>query len=286
MEVAGHRLGPGVGDADRRPAERVVVEADALHVGARGGAVGAVEDDAGAGTRERGRGAAVGAHERNLLARSKTSTGPGPAPISRRPAPTAAEAISRAARAASSGVLAEGEMGRQRRGVGAAGAVGGAVRVALAFDRDRLAPVEEEVDHSLAVAAGDDDRLAAPAPAPRAPAPPGSRPPPAPVSARASGMFGVTTVASGSSRSTSASRASSSSRTAPLSATITGSTTTGASPTSASASTTASTVSAVPSIPILTASTPMSSATARDLGDDHRRRDRLDRARPRPCSAR
>ena len=44
VEVAGHRLGPGVGDADRRPAEVVVVEADALHVGAGGGAVGPVED--------------------------------------------------------------------------------------------------------------------------------------------------------------------------------------------------------------------------------------------------
>ena len=34
VEVAGHRLGPGVGDADRRLRQRVVVEADALHVGA------------------------------------------------------------------------------------------------------------------------------------------------------------------------------------------------------------------------------------------------------------
>ena len=43
---------------------------------------------------------------------------------------------------------------------------------------------------------------------------------------------------------------------------------------------TASIVSRVPSIPILTASTPMSSTTARDLGDDHLRRDRLDRGHP------
>ena len=50
---------------------------------------------------------------------------------------------------------------------------------------------------------------------------------------------------------------------APLSATITGSTTIGASPTRSSASTTASIVASSPSIPILTASTPMSSATAR-----------------------
>ena len=138
----------------------------------------------------------------------------------------------------------------------------GAVGVALAADRDRVPAVEEDVDHLLAVAAGDDDR---------------ARPQrqhlagevllgvlvPAPVSSRASGMFGVTTVASGSSRSTSARRASPSSSVAPLSATITGSTTTGASPTRPSASTTASTVATVPSIPIFTASTPMSSATAR-----------------------
>ena len=44
VEVAGHRLDPGVGDADRRPAERLVVEADPLHVGAGVGALGPVED--------------------------------------------------------------------------------------------------------------------------------------------------------------------------------------------------------------------------------------------------
>ena len=44
MEVARHCLGPGVRDPDRRPAERVVVEPDPLHVGACGGAVGPVED--------------------------------------------------------------------------------------------------------------------------------------------------------------------------------------------------------------------------------------------------
>ena len=62
VEVAGHRLGPGVGDADRRPTERLVVEADALHVGARVGAVGPVEDGAGARPGQLGRGGAVGAH--------------------------------------------------------------------------------------------------------------------------------------------------------------------------------------------------------------------------------
>ena len=59
VEVAGVRLGPGVGDADRRPAQGVVVVADALHVGARVGPVGAVEDGARARTGKLGRGGAV-----------------------------------------------------------------------------------------------------------------------------------------------------------------------------------------------------------------------------------
>ena len=65
VEVAGHRLGPGVGDPDRRPAERLVVEPDPLHVGARVGAVGPVEDGGRTGSRECGRlgGVAVGRHE-------------------------------------------------------------------------------------------------------------------------------------------------------------------------------------------------------------------------------
>jgi hypothetical protein len=45
MEVARHRLGPGVGDADDRPLQRLVVEADALQVRARPGSIRAVEDD-------------------------------------------------------------------------------------------------------------------------------------------------------------------------------------------------------------------------------------------------
>ncbi len=53
------------------------------------------------------------------------------------------------------------------------------------------------------------------------------------------------------------------SRTAPLSATITGSSTTGASPTRSSASSTASMVGSSKSIPIFTASTPISETTAR-----------------------
>src|SRR3954468_5167913 len=85
-----------------------------------------------------------------------------------------------------------------------------------------------------------------------------------PASTRASGRFGVITVATGTSSSTMARRAASSSSTAPDSATITGSITTGTrSSSSSSARATASTVSRVPSIPIFTASTPMSSTTAR-----------------------
>jgi hypothetical protein len=84
-----------------------------------------------------------------------------------------------------------------------------------------------------------------------------------PESARASGRFGVTTVARGNTRSISAALAFGSNRVAPLSAIITGSTTTGASPTSASASTTAWIVGSSASMPTLTPSTPMSSATAR-----------------------
>ncbi len=77
-------------------------------------------------------------------------------------------------------------------------------------------------------------------------------------------MLGVTTAASGSSLSTSAVLAPSSSRTAPLSATITGSITTGACRRRIGERLDHRLdVAAVPSIPIFTASTPMSSATAR-----------------------
>ena len=234
VEVAGHRLGPGVGDPDRRPAERVVVEADALHVGARVGAVGAVEDGRRAGTGKLGRGGAVGAHgakstergpEREAedvdRARARRRSRAGRRrPPRRRPrgpaAPPPAASSPRARKAASAEEWVQPEPWAAPSGWRSP-----------AISTDSLA-VEEEVDQLLAVAAGDDDRLRARAPARRAPAPPASRALPSPVSARASGMFGVTTVASGSSRSTSAARASSSSRTAPLSATITGSITTGA----------------------------------------------------------
>ena len=45
VEVAGHDLGPRVGDADDRPRQRLVVVADALQVRARGGPVRALELD-------------------------------------------------------------------------------------------------------------------------------------------------------------------------------------------------------------------------------------------------
>src|SRR5947209_11029922 len=85
-----------------------------------------------------------------------------------------------------------------------------------------------------------------------------------PASTRASGRFGVRTVARGRISSISARSAPGSSSRAPDSATITGSTTTGVPSGSPSiACATASTVSTVPSIPTFTASTPMSSTTAR-----------------------
>ena len=58
-------------------------------------------------------------------------------------------------------IVASGEVGGQGRGVGAAGAVGGSLGVALAGELDELLAVEEDVDGLLAVAAGDDDDLGA-----------------------------------------------------------------------------------------------------------------------------
>ena len=59
VEVARHRLGPGVGDADDRPAQGVVVEADALEVGAGRGPVRALEDRPAAAARRAHAGAGV-----------------------------------------------------------------------------------------------------------------------------------------------------------------------------------------------------------------------------------
>src|SRR6202012_1611699 len=54
---------------------------------------------------------------------------------------------------------AAGEEGGDRRGVGAAGAVGGLAGVALTGDLDRLFAGGEKVDEARRVAAGDGDRL-------------------------------------------------------------------------------------------------------------------------------
>ncbi len=209
---------------------------------------------------------------------------PGPAPISRSPR-RPRRRRPRALGAPPPAGLATSQKRGKRRGVGAARAVGGAIGMALAANRGRLPAVEEDVDHLLAVAAGDDDRsgperqhlagqillgvLSS-----------------APVSARASGMFGVTTVASGSRRSTRALRASSSSRVAPLSATITGSITTGASPTNAKRLDDGIDRRRRAEHPDLDGVDPDVLGDRPHLGDDRRRRDRLDRARPRRCSAR
>ena len=140
--------------------------------------------------------------------------------------------------------------------------------------------VEEDVDGLVAVAAGHDHRARARARARPARAPGVLRAPRRPRSTRASGTLGVTTVARGSESSTSAACASSSSSRAPDSATMTGSTTTGVPAASrSSASATARDGRALPSMPILTASTPMSVDHRAHLRDDHRRRDRLDRGR-------
>src|SRR3954469_470524 len=52
---------------------------------------------------------------------------------------------------------AEGEVCRERRGVGAAGAMRRAVGVALPRDLDQLLTVEEEIERLVAMAPGDHD---------------------------------------------------------------------------------------------------------------------------------
>ncbi len=83
-----------------------------------------------------------------------------------------------------------------------------------------------------------------------------------PAAVAASGMFGVTTTASGMSMVRTASTALSSSKGSPLCATMTGSTTTGTPGNAFSPSTTASMIPSVPSMPILTATTLRSFATS------------------------
>ena len=126
----------------------------------------------------------------------RTSTGPAPAPMARRPSRTASEATRLASRAAASRSSPQRQPRRQRRGVRAARSVRGAVGVARPGELDHALAVEDDVDRLLAVPAGDHDRARARARGPRAPAP---RPSSAssPASTRASGRLGVTTVARG-----------------------------------------------------------------------------------------
>ena len=181
----------------------------------------------------------------------------------------------------------------ERRGVRAARAVRRPALVALARDLLEPVAVEENVRRLLfSVAAGDDDCLRAEGVDCACELGSGSASLCA--STVASAIFGVTTSVRGSRRSRSALCASSARSGAPLSATITGSSTTGAPCTCFSASITASIVATSPSIPIFTASTPMSSATWRTCStitsaghlmhcaDAHRvlRGDRGDRGHP------
>ena len=86
-----------------------------------------------------------------------TSTGPGPAPMS-------AQAVgdrlggnlARATRAASSGLSPQGQLGGERRRVGASGAVRGAIRMPRPGNRLDPLAVEEDVGAIVGVASGDD----------------------------------------------------------------------------------------------------------------------------------
>src|SRR3954469_10240069 len=196
--------------------------------------------------------------------RPNTSTGPAPAPSSRRPSRTASEAIARAARAASSGAWPSARCAARAlewvqpdpwaapsrwRGPVSSSSVSPSKKTSTTSSR--CPPVTTTARGPRACSAR---ASAAPSPSPSGRS----------ASTRASGRLGVITEASGSTNPGSAPRASSSSSTAPDSATITGSTTIGVPRSrSPSASRTARTVSAVPSMPIFTASTPMSPTTWR-----------------------
>ena len=200
-EVAGHRLGPGVGDPDRRPAQRVVVEADPLHVSARVGAVGAVEDGGRAGSGEGGL-SAVRTHARNLLGvlgHTREHLAALRAPEIPNVGSGEAEGIDRTRAGADATQASAHRLGghdpglarslqrlvavrqerRQRRGMSAARAVRGAIRMPLAGNLDQPFAIEEEVDQVLAMAAGDDDRLRSQLRACRGRDPPGLPPRPA-----------------------------------------------------------------------------------------------------------
>ena len=103
---------------------------------------------------------------------------------------------------------------------------------------------------------------------------------PRPASSRASGRFGVATVARGRTRSISAALAFGSSSDRPARGHHHGSTTTGASPIRSSASTTASMVGSSPSMPTLTRVDADVPGDRPNLGDDHLRRDRGDHLDP------
>ena len=213
-----------------------------------------------------------------------TSTGPGPAPTraGRRAPPRrrARLALARPPRAASSPsarCAASAEECVQPEPCAAPSGM------ALARDLDEPLAVEEDVDRLVAVPAGDDDARAGRARGRRARAPRRrASSAPAPASTRASGRFGVTTVARGSDQLDAARRCASSveqpraglgdhhrvehdrrarpaARRAPARP-----------PRSSRPS---------PSIPIFTASTPMSLGHRAHLRDDHLRRDGLDRRR-------
>ena len=146
--------------------------------------------------------------------RPRTSTGPGArAEVAQAVADGARRRCASRRLAASSGAEAEGQVGGQRGGVRAARAVRRAVRVALAGDPIERLAVEDEVLGLLAVAAGDDDDVGPERVQPRASSLRTSLAAAGRASTRASGTFGVITVARGSSSSASAARASSSSST-------------------------------------------------------------------------
>ena len=145
-----------------------------------------------------------------LQAIPRTSTGPGPAPISRSPCATARDASARAARAASSG-----SSPWARRAASTEECVQPEPCAAPSWWRSpgsstSRSAVEEHVGRGVAVAAGDDDDLRVRARGPprarlarssRSPAPLPRRRPGRASSVRASGTFGVRTVALGSSSS-------------------------------------------------------------------------------------
>ena len=167
------------------------------------------------------------------MPKPSTSTGPAPRPISPSPWATAAERHQLGNPRRRQRIIAPRQARGEHRGVRAAGAVCRAAVVPLSGDLHEPLPIEEHVCHHVAMAAGQHHGLPARAPALAAancadlagvgrpclfaPA----------TSARASGTFGVSTVARGSSSSTSGSIAPGVEQPAPDSATITGSSTTG-----------------------------------------------------------